>query len=134
MDPTIKKIHESGTKYKFKIWLNKVTRTFWYVLLTVVLIQAGLIAYKLVAPAPHERMCWDESICFNYCELAKQKRCIEPDRHDANTLNEKWALFLIGKRNIVEILSEHQSYCACDISVGEETRLETSYQYYWDNR
>ncbi len=133
MDPTIGKQHESGKKYKFKIWLDKITRIIWYVFVTVIIIQIVLIGYKMLAPAGQERMCWEPSMCFNYCELAKQKRCIEPEKHDT-TLNESWALLLTGKRNIVELLNDGQKYCGCELGTKDETRIETFYQYYTDNK
>lgn len=134
IDPTTKeKEYKITTKVKFKRYLGKLTTTIWYLIILFIVVQVGLIGYKMLAGQPNERMCFDRWSCFDYCELAKQKVCVVPDQKDTGDAKHAWNLLLTGKRNIIEILNDNQAYCGCEITVDEETRIETFYKFYSDN-
>ncbi|MFA6098412.1 MAG: hypothetical protein WCV50_00755 [Patescibacteria group bacterium] len=134
MDPTIHNPKKISTKARLNLIFEKIVRAFWIIIIIFVVAQTGLILTKIFSKQPHERMCWDETICFNYCELAKQKRCVIPENKGTLTAQQSWELLLTGKRNIIEILNDGQKYCACAIESKEETNLETFYRYYFENK
>jgi len=135
IDPTTKeKDYAITSKVKFKRHLDKLTTTIWYIIILIIAIQVVLIAVKMFNGKPHERMCFDRWSCFNYCEQAKQKICVVPEQKDAGDAKFTWNLLLTGKRNLLEVLNENQAYCACEITEKEQTRTETFYKFYSENK
>ncbi|MBU0598140.1 hypothetical protein KKF61_04045 [Patescibacteria group bacterium] len=133
MDPTAHIPKEHSSKYKFKLFIQKIAKVIWLLIILIILVQTILIVIKLFNNPPKERMCYDPWMCYDYCEISKQKKCVIPEKRDTSTIKRAWSLMLTGKRNIIEVLNEYQGYCACEISIKDETRTETFYKFYSDN-
>ncbi len=134
IDPTVHRPEELSKKYRFKVFIEKCIRIVWFIVIAFIIFEIILIAVKSLNKPPHERTCWDASMCFNYCEFAKQKRCLLPENKESLSAGQSWLLLITGKRTIIELLDDSQKYCACEIQNGDKTRTETFYKFYLENK
>lgn len=134
-DPTSKsKVQSFNKRAKLSFTIDKILRIIGFVIVGLLIFQIITLGVKILAKKPAERICWDESMCFNYCELAKQKICIVPPQEESLNLKETLILLITGRRNIIEILNKKQAYCGCNVEIQGETRQETFYRFYWQNK
>ena len=138
IDPTIPKQHQKSSntmpmknrKYHF---FKRLRRIIWLVIIIMVAVQCIFIGIKLVSQRPNERMCWDDSMCFNYCILPARSVCLNPGALDTNNTKEALKLLITGKRNIIEVLNHAQKYCACERDNGKEKMFDVFYKFYSEN-
>lgn len=96
-------------------------------------VQVIFIGIKLTGKRPNERMCWDFSMCFNYCEQPAKSVCLKPEIRGIPTSRDAFKLLMLGKRNIIEVLYDGQRYCACERENGKEKMFDVFYKFYSEN-
>jgi len=136
MDPTIIKHHRGEepekppVKSRLYRFVNKIVRIIFFCIIIFIVVEGILVGVKLLSHRPNERMCWDKSMCFDYCYNLAYAICLPPDAVDTENPKDAFRLLYMGKRNIVEVLNPNQGYCACQYTVGEENKLNEFYHFY----
>ena len=134
-DPTSKsKITKFSARIHWHVFFEKILRIVWFLIIAFVIIETVHFGFKLLAKKPAERICYDTYTCFNYCEYAKEKVCILPEKKESLTAKQSLMLLVTGRRNIIELLNDQQGYCGCQTEFKGETNWETFYKFYWENR
>jgi len=140
MDPTIPKKYRDEEPEKKHIKsrayriANKITRTIWFLIIIFIVVEGILFGTKFFANRPNARMCWDESMCYNYCYSLQQAVCVQPKMLDTDTPNNALRLLFTGKRNVVEVLNSGQAYCGCQNNLGDNNEIEEFYNFYAENK
>jgi hypothetical protein len=138
IDPTIPKQHQKESdsmpaKNRWYYFYKKLRRIIWLGIIIIIGVQCIFIGIKLTSSRPDERMCLEDSMCFNYCGLPDKSVCLSPAALDTHNTKEAIKLLLTGKRNIIEVLNPGQKYCACERVVGKEKMFDVFYRFYADN-
>lgn len=128
-----KEPYQPSRKRKVLIVIEKLTKLIWYLIIIFILIQSFLIIAKFFAKNPAERMCFDNSNCYEYCASFSGAKCVVPDKKDTDGKSVFNTLLLTGKRNILEFLNPDQGYCACEDNSNGKSRIEVFYDYYENN-
>lgn len=125
--------YQPSKKRKITIFFERFFKLIWYLIIIFVLIESVLIVAKIFAKNPNERLCFDNTNCYEYCASFSGAKCMIPEKLDTDNKSVVYKLLLTGKRNILEILNPDQGYCACEDNSSGKSRIEVFYDYYSEN-
>ncbi|MDP2685051.1 MAG: hypothetical protein Q8P20_08525 [bacterium] len=125
--------YQPSQKRKITIFFEKLFKIIWYLIIAFIVIESLLIAAKFFSKNPNERLCFDNTSCYEYCASFSGAQCLVPEKLDTDDKSAVYGLLLTGKRNILEILNPDQGYCACEDNSNGKNRIEVFYDYYTEN-
>lgn len=128
-----KEPYQPSKKRQITIFFERLTKIIWWLIIIFIITESLLIVAKFFSKNPSERMCFDNTGCYEYCASFSGAKCMVPKERDADDKSLIFKLLISGKRNLLEILNPDQGYCACEDNSNGKNRIEVFYDYYSEN-